>query len=95
MIFNIEQINRINHMSIKITINSQDVKNPLIRFILGLIGLVIFIVVIAVLFFLILPLVWFAILYMLILASTLWVVLPKLILTYRTMLLDRDKLDKE
>ena len=82
-------------MSIKITINSKEVKNPVARFFISLAGLVIFIVVIALLFFLILPLVWFVIMLMLLLVATLWVTLPEFIITYRTILLDRDMLNKK
>ncbi|MDX2479577.1 MAG: hypothetical protein QNK24_04490 [Desulfuromusa sp.] len=82
-------------MPIKITINSREVKNPVARFLISLIGLVIFIVVVAFLFFLMLPLVWFGILFMMLLVTTLWLVLPKLIITYKSIHYDSEKLEKK
>lgn len=80
-------------MSIKVTINSREVKNPVARFILTLIGLLIFIVVFVLTFFLLLPFVWFLVLSLVLVLLAIIAVVPKLISHYRIISGDQGSLE--
>ena len=79
-------------MVIRISINDQEIKNPIARFLLSLLGLVVFIVVFALLFFLLLPLLWFVVLTLLLFILVLFAVAPKLVNFYRVIILKRESL---
>ena len=57
-------------MSIKITINDQEVRNPLARLLLSIVALLASLALIALLMFLLLPLMWFFGLFLLLLLLT-------------------------
>lgn len=80
-------------MTIKITIDSREVKNPLAKFLITLVGVVMFFVIFVVVFFLTFPLIWFMVLSMLVLIFTLLIAMPILISTYRIILLNRKTLE--
>ena len=80
-------------MTIKITINSNEVKNPLAKFLITLVSVVTLLVIFTVVFFLVLPLIWFAVLSILLLVFTLLTATPKLVSTYRIILLNRKTLE--
>jgi len=79
-------------MAIKITVNGNDVKNPVARFLLTLVALVVFLVFFCVLLFLILPILWFWIFSILLLAFTLLGAVPKLKSQYRIIAIGKQKL---
>jgi hypothetical protein len=80
-------------MSIHVTINDKELKNPIARFLVTVLGLVVALSIFALLFFLILPLIWFVILTMLLVMLTIFMTAPKLIRTYRVILLNRKTLE--
>lgn len=66
-------------MAIKISINSSEVKNPLARFLISLVGLMVF----ALMFFLFLPLIWFLLLLIVLSMVVLLVSAPKFLKQYK------------
>jgi hypothetical protein len=78
-------------MTIKVTINGSEVKNPVARFSLTLAGLVIFLVFLVVLLLLIVPIVWFWALSIVALVFALWVAMPKLKGQYKVIVLSKQK----
>lgn len=80
-------------MTIKVTINNKEVKNPIVRFLITLAGLVALIVIFIFVFFLVFPLIWFVVVSILCLVLTLLVAAPKLVSTYRIILLDKKTLE--
>lgn len=79
-------------MTIRIIINDHEVKNPVARFLLTLFGLILFIVFFALVFFLILPLIWFMVLSLLLMILAVLAVAPKMVKTYRVIILKRRSL---
>lgn len=80
-------------MSIKITINNREINNPIARFIISLLGLLIAILVSVVLFFLLLPLIWFVILTVLLVMLSLVIAAPKLVARYKIIVIERKTLN--
>jgi membrane protein YdbS with pleckstrin-like domain len=80
-------------MSIKITINGHEVKNPVARIFLTLVGLVLFVFIFVLLFFLLLPFVWFMALSIVFAMLVLILVIPKLISRYKIILIHRQKME--
>lgn len=79
-------------MPIKITINNKDVKNPIARLLISVLGLVIALLVFALLFFLLLPLIWFSVLTLALVMLTLFLAMPKLVNRYRIIVINRKNL---
>lgn len=82
-------------VAIKVTIDSREVKNPLAKAIIALVGVVILLVLLAATFFLALPLIWFVGLSMLMLVLALSVAAPTLVSRYRVFQLKRRTLEKK
>ena len=82
-------------MAFKVTINSKDVKNPIARLLLTLLGLVIALLSCVVLFFLVFPLIWFVVVTMLLVIVTIFLTAPKFVSTYRIILLNRKTLERD
>lgn len=80
-------------MPIKITINDHEVKNPIARFFLTLVGLVLFVFIFVLLFFLLLPFVWFMALSIVFAMLVLILVIPKLISRSKIILIHRQKME--
>lgn len=72
-------------MGIRITVKDSEIRNPLIRLLVFLIGLLVFILILALVlvFFLAVPLFWFFILAMASILGTILVALPGLARSYR------------
>jgi sensor histidine kinase YesM len=81
----------LKYMPVNITINNREVKNPVARFLIALLGLVVVLLIFTLLFFLILPFIWFVVLTILLVISTIFLTAPKLISTYRVILLNREQ----
>ncbi len=82
-------------MGIKVTINGKEVKNPIVRFLITLVGLVIFLVIFVFVFFLIFPIIWFWTLSVMLLVFTLLAFAPKLISQYKIIVINKKKLEKD
>lgn len=82
-------------MGIKITINSSEVKNPVVRFAITVVGILIFLVVFVFAFFLFFPLIWFLATTVLLFLIALLVFAPKLISQYRVIIIGKKKLDSD
>ncbi len=76
-------------MSIKITINNNEIKNPIARFLITLLGIVALLLVLIVVFFLFLPLMWFALLSIILVFAAVILSAPRLVRIYRVTLLDK------
>jgi len=80
-------------MATKVTINSTEVKNPIARFLISLVGLVIFMAIFVFVFFLIFPIIWFWFLSVMLLVFTLLVAASKLKSQYRIVVISNKKLE--
>jgi uncharacterized Tic20 family protein len=80
-------------MAIKVTINSKTVRNPIARFLITLLGLVIVITVFVLVFFLVFPIIWFWTVSLLLLVLTVLAAIPKLKGQYRIIVEDKSKVD--
>ena len=78
-------------MSVRIIIDNKEIKNPVIRFIVALIGLVISVLIFALLFFLFLPFIWFLVLLFMLLVLVGITFAPKVAKQYRLIILERKK----
>jgi len=70
-------------MAIKITIEGREVKNPFARLVFGLLGMLVFLIMFAVMLFLLVPAVWFAALTGLMFIVGLLIMAPRFIGRYR------------
>ena len=73
----------------KITINGNEVKNPLARLVFALLGGIVLFIAIAFMLFILLPLIWFAVLSVLILLIGLLSIIPRLI--HKVHIIQQDK----
>jgi hypothetical protein len=80
-------------MPTKVTINNNEIKSPLARFLVTLIVFTLFVVVFVFVFFLIFPFIWFVILTILLLMTTLIVSVSKLIGAYGIVIMDKRRLE--
>ena len=76
-------------MAIKISINSGEVKNPLARFLISIVGLMVF----ALMFFLFLPLIWFLLLSVVLSMVVLLVSAPKILKQYKFVVRSKKNLE--
>ena len=76
-------------MAMKITINGNEVKNPLARLVFALLGGIVLFIAIAFMLFILLPLIWFAVLSVLILLIGLLSIIPRLI--HKVHIIQQDK----
>jgi len=81
-------------MSVRLTINSHDIKNPIAKFLMTLVGLVIFLIALVFVFFLLLPLIWFWVVSLMLLLFTLLGALPKLKNQYKIIIISKKRLAK-
>lgn len=81
-------------MAIKITINNQEIKNPVARFLITMLGLAVFLVLFILIFFVLLPFVWFMVLSIILALLVLMAVLPKLISQYKIIRIEQKFLNQ-
>jgi len=81
-------------MSVKLTVNNQEIKNPIAKFLMTLVGLMIFLVVLVFVFFLLFPLIWFWVVSLMLLLFTLLGALPKLKNQYKIIMISKKSLGK-
>lgn len=79
-------------MAIKITTNNQEIKNPVARFLITLLGLAVFLVLFILIFFVLLPFVWFMVLSIILALLVLMAVSPKLISQYKIIRIEQKSL---
>lgn len=76
----------------KITINGNEVKNPLIRLAIGLLGALVSFIVFALALFIVLPVIWFGVLMVLALVIGLVTAMPRVIHRIRIIQQEKDRL---
>ena len=81
-------------MKINVTIDDQEVKNPIARFLISLLVLVILFAVFIVLFFLVLPFIWFSVLSILLAMLAVIFVAPTVIHQYKVILINRKTIER-
>ena len=75
-------------MPIKITINCHEIKNPIIKILISLVGLLIFFVVLVFLLLFILPFIWVVVISIMFLVITLAATGPKLLSKYKIIIIE-------
>lgn len=81
-------------MALLININGKEVKNPIARFFITLVGIIISLTVLLLFFFLILPVVWFAVIAMIFLVLAILIAAPKFIRKYHVIVIEKNKLEQ-
>ncbi len=78
-------------MAIKFTINGGEVKNPLVKLLIPLVGLIIF----GFLFFIVLPLIWFWFITVILSMVGLVIAAPKFVSQYKIVMRGKQDLEKD
>jgi protein-S-isoprenylcysteine O-methyltransferase Ste14 len=78
-------------MPIKITVNNDEIKNPLARVLLSLLGIVLLLLVVIVVFFIVLPLMWFALLSIIVFLTAIFLSIPRIISIHKIYQLENNK----
>lgn len=82
-------------MAIKITINNQEIKNPVARFLITLLGLAVFLVLFMLIFFVLLPFVWFMVVSIILALLVFTAISPKLISQYKIIRVEQKSLKQD